>query len=273
MKRINIKKIFTGKYKKVTFICIALLIVVGLSSILIYGTLSKYVNKTNYGHGMTTSTMTFISDKLGTTPVNNVVTSYYYEPISFTVSNGIDGVATDGDISYTGTCTVPTGYSCKFDTTNTNTMSDTITDNNTVQTKNYSITVTKTTGTSNEVQANVHIESTTPYIATLDGTFNIYIADDTPAPSALLLANRILTCEYSIINNAGIGKNVTVSIDTTQFLFDEGNEMFNSKTSTTESDGEYTSITSSINPYNSKNLVIFKKNSGTTCTINSITVS
>lgn len=272
-KKLQKLKKFYNKYKVIIIFGLIFLLIIAILYILLSGTLSKYVNKTNYGHGLTTSKMIFISDRLDNPSIDTVVGNYNFDPLEFALSNGIDGVAGKGDITYTGTCLVPEGYTCSFNDTTLSTFTATLVDNGTVVTNNHTVTVTPTTGTEKVVPLTLHVETTAPYTTSLDGVIYLEIAPEDTPPSAELLYSGSMTCQYSIVNTSGITKDVKVTINTSNYAFDGYSEMFLERKSDTSVGGSYNSITTTMEPYASKRLDIMKFNSLGICTAASITVS
>lgn len=109
------KKFLTGNYMIVAYIVVAFLLVMGIISLLLSGTLSKYSAKKTFNHNMTTNQFYFVSNKLKEDGNAEIINNYNGEEIEFNIKNGVNTEYTKQDINYNLSCEVPSGYKCYID--------------------------------------------------------------------------------------------------------------------------------------------------------------
>jgi len=286
-------------------IVIAILLVIGFFTIILFRSNAKYINYKEMNHYYESSKLYISSPILDTDNKNNIINNYKFSDIEFTVKNSLSSnQITNYDISYSIECSINEEaskyYKCVLDNTNNSATTKDLLKNSICQEDN---TLTEEECLKNEYTIELHevennhtlkleklieeeypnsyitvelnLSTTKPFTYSLTGTYILNIDNNNQDIIEIKQLKELnSSCEYKITNKYLETKDVQLNIDTNNVLIDESSSIYQSKLSSTTNINNYIdSITISMNSFETKEINLYKKDFSTQCNIEYLTYS
>lgn len=278
---------------------LSILLVVGFLSLILTNSNAKYKNNTEWNHYFESNGFYISSPTLSELNKTTIINYYNYEDIEIIINNSLDeNKISNYNIEYTLECITNENYKCTLDN-NSDVIESNIDmlekcfDNDNIidytkeecennnynwkivpNEKKHTLKVEKINSEITDletVNVNIYLKTNNPFETTLQGSYIFNINDKKDNNISLEIEDNETSCDVIINNNYSTKKNVKFNIDTNNVIFDDTDELYNSKTEYTSNNNVIDSITVKLEGLETNTLNLYKTNYSNECSLDYIT--